>query len=202
MTNAQGFTHATGKDDWMTPPHVLDWVRAKWGAPTIDMAATRESTVCGLWIGPGHRAPHWRDGLTWDPALHPPSLIWCNPPYSPAAGGIAKWCAAMWRASRAGHTVAGLTYARTESVMWHEWLTRCQDLALIRGRLSFIDPATGEPKHPAPAGSVLFRFTPDSQGPPDVQSLVQVRRDGLKRVRSREFPLRLEGAPGLQLELG
>lgn len=159
MGSALKVLHSTGKDDWCTPPEVLAYVRSRWGSPAIDMAAMRGTAVCPCYVGPDHHKEGWRDGLTWSPfaaALEREHrLVWCNPPYSRTGGGLEAWTLVMYEASLAGFRVAATFFARTETRAWHLYVSQAAEVHFIKGRLSFIDPDTGERRHPAPAPSVI-----------------------------------------------
>ena len=170
--------NTTGKDDWRTPPLVLDWVRSRYGRIDLDLCATDQTVaVCPLYVGPGRaglggeehvaldrhdiRRNDWTDALRWDPELWTApasSHVWCNPPYSRPAGGLEAWCRKMYEVSLAGYRVTSLFFARTETVAWHEYVAKASEVWFIRRRLKFLDPETGEPRHPAPAPSVLVHW--------------------------------------------
>ena len=142
----------------------------------VDAAAMRSTTVAPMYLGPDHRNPRHRDalakGLSWAKPLGRTTNAWCNPPYSRMGGGLAAWCERMHRASEEeGCLVASTFFAKTETVAWHDHVTHAAERYFLRGRLSFLDPDTGDyargPKgarQSAPAPSVLVIFRPGHTG--------------------------------------
>ena len=95
-------------------------------------------------------------------------MVWCNPPYSRAAGGLLKWCAKFDEASRLGALVVALFFCRTETRAWHRHVVNAAEVHLFEGRIRFVDPATGEPgaaSAPAPSCLVIWEPKPSSAGP-------------------------------------
>ena len=126
---------ASGRDDWQTPPHVLELVRSV--APIALDPCTSESNPTGarthVWWPNG-------DGLAFDWASTG-GLVYVNPPYSQ----IRKWLAKCAAESTRGAEIIALVPARTDTRAWHESVTTADAICFWRGRLQFIDAATGKP---------------------------------------------------------
>lgn len=169
---------STGKDDWATPQYIVDWACDHLGiiAFNLDAAASASTSKGVLYFGPDHHYESKRDtfafGWGWPKSWTEPMHVWCNPPYSRAGGGLAKWCARMQRAAEHEDcVVVGFFFAKTETVAWHESVAKASEVFFLRGRVSFIDPATGKSPGPAPAPSVLVIWRPCYTGPPTYKNL-------------------------------
>ena len=166
-----GFINTTGKDDWATPPGAINYAKRVLGVESFDLdaAALGPTRQAGAYLGPDHADPTRRDALavSWAGLCdRPDPVIWLNPPYSRAGGGLRRWLGKAVEASRAGATVAALFFARTDTAAWHDCVAIASSVHLFRGRLSFLDPATGERRHPAPAPSCLVIWRPRCRPPP------------------------------------
>ena len=159
--------NTTGKDDWATPLWVVQYAlqRLDVGRFDLDAAAKADTAKAAQYLGPDHTDPAMRDALSADWAALGQN-VWCNPPYSRKAGGLWRWLGKAVEASERGATVAALFFARTETAAWHDHVLRAAEVHLFRGRLSFIDPATGESPGPAPAPSALVIWRANHPGPP------------------------------------
>lgn len=158
--------HATGKDDWATPPEVVAFGERVSGPFDVDAAALRATSKAPRYYGPDHLDPYRRDFLKDCWHMAPGTNVWANPPYSRAAGGLEVWCATFYSLACMGVQVTALIFARTETVAWHDYVAKAADIYFFKGRLSFIDPATGEGRHPAPAPSCMVVWRPGHTGPP------------------------------------
>jgi len=139
-----------GRDDWGTPPEFfsrlnqkfsLDACASDWNAKCEDYYSL-ERGQCGL-------------SLPWK------SWTWCNPPYSQIKLWYAK---ALSEARDFGNSSVVLTFARTDTVAFHQYAKRATKMIFLQGRIRFIDPATREPGHAAPAPSVLVFFDAERLG--------------------------------------
>ena len=139
-------SHAFGKEEWLTPP----WVLEAFGPFDLDPCAPVN--------------PPWRtattmlnindDGLSvaWPRS----SFVWMNPPYGYTA---ATWLDVL---AQQGNGLA-LIYARTETAMFfdHVW-SRASALLFLRGRLHFhhVDGSRAPVNCGAP--SVLVGYGPEA----------------------------------------
>jgi len=156
-----GFHLGTGKDDWCTPPWLLRYAEEQlphgW-CFEVDAAARQATALAPAWYGPDHPDPARRDALAADWGQQ---VVWCNPPYSRAGGGLLAWCAKFYQAAQGGALVVALFFARTDTRAWHQYVTRAHGVTFLEGRVRFIDPATGQPgKAGATAGSCLVQWWP------------------------------------------
>jgi hypothetical protein len=163
---ADKFINTTGKDDWATP----DWLITKVEEFTerkvaFDLAALERTAKAKRWCGPG--SPVCEDAFEYVDKLvsklrspHPgfEGVFWLNPPYARAGGGLHKWLELAHRLAQWGFPVAVLTFARTDTKAWHEFVPQSRAVVLLKGRVKFIDPETMEERHPAPAPSCIIYF--------------------------------------------
>lgn len=156
-----GFHLGTGKDDWCTPPWLLRYAESLLPAGQwleVDAAAMQRTAVAPEWYGPDHPDPARRDALAADWGQR---VVWCNPPYSRAGGGLLAWCRKFYEAAQGGAVVMGLFFARTDTKAWHQYVTKAAEVHILEGRVRFIDPSTGQPgKAGATAGSCLVVWMP------------------------------------------
>lgn len=164
-------------DNWGTSRDTLGEVQeilAYSGLPTVfgvDLAASPATAVARDWYGPEHLLHDRRDSLASHVVWTPPkrTVGWLNPPYSQINAFERR--AAMFAEAQPQATLCLLAFARTDSKWFHRALgslvNEKQDQPNVgtgsvfwfrRGRVKFIDPATGLAKHPAPAASVLVLY--------------------------------------------
>jgi len=74
----------------------------------------------------------------------------CNPPYGKHIG---KWMMKAYAEAQLGKLIVCLVPSRTDTIWWHEWIPKAQDVRFIKGRLTF----EGQ-KNPAPFPSVIIIF--------------------------------------------
>lgn len=114
-----------GKDEWLTPP----WVLERLGVFDLDPC----SPISRPWDTARQHYTVLDNGLSMQ--WH--GRVWCNPPYGAEA---AKW---LSRCAEHGNAIA-LIFARTETSMFfkHVW-SRADGLLFLKGRLYF-HHVTGE----------------------------------------------------------
>ena len=73
-----------------------------------------------------------------------------NPPYS----DLKNWCRKAYEQHLLGKTVVMLIPSRTDTVAWHEYCMKANEIRFIRGRLKFGDAKNSAP---FPSAVVIFR---------------------------------------------
>ncbi|MFZ9976275.1 MAG: DNA N-6-adenine-methyltransferase [Candidatus Limnocylindrus sp.] len=148
---------------WRTPPDLVAWCAERAGVPAwdLDAAALAGSAVAGEYLGPDHADPERRDALAapWN-ARH----VWLNPPYSRQ---MPKWAAKVASEIHrpGGPDVIGvLVFARTDTAWWSTLWDVAAEVYFLRGRVSFLHPATGQRVAPAPAPSAFVLVRRDYAG--------------------------------------
>lgn len=128
-------------DTWLTPPAILEAL----GSFALDPCCPPEMpwrTAVEMIHHPG------RDGLAvpWE------GRVWLNPPYGQQTG--------EWLRRLAGHGDGiALTFARTETEMFHRWgWERATGMLFLRGRLHFHHADGTRAKANAGAPSVLIAY--------------------------------------------
>lgn len=130
----------TGKNEWLTPPHIL----RRLGSFDLDPCAP----VNRPWDTAAHHYTIEDDGLK-QPWF---GRVFCNPPYDTAL--IVQF---IRRCVEHRNAIA-LTFARTDTRLFHELVfPNADSILFIKGRLSFYH-VTGEPGGTAGAPSCLIAF--------------------------------------------
>jgi site-specific DNA-methyltransferase (adenine-specific) len=166
--------YASDSANWRTPPKLIEKLVDEIGVPfSWDLAATKASAVAASYCGPDHEHDYQRNGLHF-PGSMPLSgrrltlaPAWLNPPFSRRFKlPIEPWLQLCVRLS--GHagdpfrwTVYALIPSRTDTVWWHRLvLPYASEIRSIKGRIRFLDDATGEPRSSAPFPSALVVYRP------------------------------------------
>lgn len=157
-------------DEWMTPPEIFDHWYQEYGPFDLDAAASEENTFCSVWIDKEQDAlgsAPWTDYLlARRPGHGNGQKAWCNPPYSRAAGPLARWVDRFYAESEQGWEITALLPADTSTrwfrqlwnnkfQKWHPGIT-----GHFLPRIRFIDPATGRRAGSPKFGSLLIHFDP------------------------------------------
>ena len=131
----------SNSDEWETPQYIFDYYNKIYNF-TLDACAsdnnykvgnyrTKQDYVDGLKIG-------WKF-----------ERVWCNPPYSELKQWIAK---AYLEAIHYDATVVMLIPARTDTIGWHNWVSK-GDVTFLKGRLKF---SNSKNSAPFPSAIVVF----------------------------------------------
>lgn len=128
-----GVLITTGKDEWPTPPHIIEATVGALGGIDLDPCASRADRVPA-----GQKFTESDNGLSHE--WH--GRVYMNPPYGRAIAGWVEKLRAEYSAGRVTEFVA-LVPARTDTA-WFQALRDCH-LCLIRGRLTFGDAKQGAP---------------------------------------------------------
>lgn len=141
---------STGTDGWRTPPELLAELDLLYNF-VFDFASSGVAAVgrADRYFGPG--SAFGEDALAvlperWAELVQGGSGF-LNPPYSTKAGrgrGIWSWHKAAWEASRHGATTVMLNPPHPGRRWWWEYATRCDEIAIYKGRIPFLDPVTGK----------------------------------------------------------
>jgi len=70
-------------------------------------------------------------------------LVYCNPPYGKESDPFLK---KMVEESKRGVEIIALVPARVDAIRWHKWAEQADIVLFWKGRISFINPATGKPQ--------------------------------------------------------
>lgn len=144
------------QDCYRTPPELLAAVRSDFGLTfTLDAAADESNAVCDDFL----TGPHDPEGGCFCGLCAPwGGTVWCNPPYSTVGPWVRKALGEFWRDP--GITIAMLLLADTSTRWFAEAARLAETYLLAPGRVSFIDPRTGQPARGNRIGSVLFLWRP------------------------------------------
>lgn len=116
------FEKNEGKDEWLTPPYVFEALQPFDLDPCSPIIPPWKIAEFNLNVND--------DGLSvlW-PADY---FVWCNPPYGRETG---KW---LKRMKQHNNGIA-LVFARTDTIMFHEYIFTADAILFLKGRLSFYD---------------------------------------------------------------
>jgi len=137
---------SSAKEDWGTPQSLFDALDKEFQF-TLDAAAKPCNAKCSVYITPDE------DSLSVDISWTERSdggNVWLNPPYS---RGMGPWLEKAYRESLNGIAVVVLTFARTDTVWWHQWAMKAAEIRLIPGRVVFQGAKAGAP---APSCVIVF----------------------------------------------
>ena len=132
---------AVKSNDWHTP----EWIFEKLGIEfDIDVASPIEPVK---WIPAKNFYTELDDGLTseWT------GRVWMNPPYSTHTG---EW---LKKFSEHKNGIA-LVMSRTDTRWFHDYAIKGDALNFMKGRIAFVNGATGKAGQSAGAGSLLIAF--------------------------------------------
>ena len=141
---------STGKDDWGTPQDLFDALNEEFNF-TLDPCADNNNHKCAKYY------TIEQDGLAQSWAGE---TVFCNPPYSRKtktnAGQIA-WVQKCYKeATEGGIVVVMLIPARTDTIMFHDYILGKAEIRFIKGRVNFeIDGQKS--KDPAPFPSMIVK---------------------------------------------
>jgi hypothetical protein len=138
-TSFEGNT-TTGKDEWLTPPHIIEAL----GPFDLDPCSPIN--------------PPWRTAITMlnrnDDGLSVPwaGYTWCNPPYGREGDGFIK------KMVEHNNGIL-LIFGRTDTKIWHNLIfPNASGFLFIKGRLKFYNVDGTPAKNGAGAASVLVSF--------------------------------------------
>jgi phage N-6-adenine-methyltransferase len=144
----------SGKDEWTTPLTLFKELHREFDF-TVDLAATRDNTLCLHFYSQEH------DALAQDWSVEfPRQAGFCNPPYSRSLQKRFIEKAAF--ESNFGFTTVMLLPARTDTIAFHKWIYDRRtwrphsgvDVRFLKGRLHFGGEKNGAP---FPSMIVIFR---------------------------------------------
>ena len=164
-SNQWAAIHSSKRNNWRTPPKLFNVLNQEFGF-TLDAAADAENALCKTFLTESDDALSLENGAWANLAQF--GSIWCNPPYG---RGIDKWIDRGIVESSHGSKVVMLTFACTETRWFSKAWSAATEIRFIQGRLNFIDPDTLKAFRPAPKGSCIFVFEPNSLNKTPIMSL-------------------------------
>lgn len=144
------------KDMWRTPKPVFDYLNMIYNF-NLDAYANAEDTLCPNFIGKDDNAHvvNWSEYTDGDPVV-----AFCNPPYSQP--NIKLCLVAARREARRGAT-AVVVIPNQPAQYWKGLVINQANLMIATlGRLSFIDPESGDPIQGNPGGTMILEYRPRS----------------------------------------
>lgn len=140
------------RQEWRTPPDLIDAIRATFGPIALDAAANGANTVGADYLGPSHQNPKQRDALAadWSKAAGPDGLVFVNPPFSLMGAFMAKAVASRVPVVALGRAALSTRWA----VKLHAngWA-----IVAFEKRINYLPPiGSAIPPYNAPFDSALF----------------------------------------------
>lgn len=143
--------YSTGKDNWGTPRTIFDTLNKEFGF-TLDPCADEINHKCDKYY------TVVEDGLTQD---WNGEIVFCNPPYSKKTKtnpGQIAWVKKCYEEGQKGNTVVMLIPARTDTIMFHDYILGKAEVRFIRGRVNFeVDGVTSKDPAPFPSMIVVYK---------------------------------------------
>lgn len=139
--------HANYKDEWETPPELMEAIVKRWGPMDLDVAASAKNAKAPLFFTKEDSAM----AHLWNEYN-----VWMNPPYG---RGVGAWISKADHEIRRGraHRVVALLPANT-SAKWFALAVACAtEVVFLAGRVSFL--LDGVPQKGNTGGSVVIVFS-------------------------------------------
>ena len=130
-------------NEWSTPDYFFNALDAEFHF-TLDPCATIENHKCLKYYTKED------DGLSKDWFN---DIVFMNPPYG---RDIRYWIEKAYRESINGATVVCLIPARTDTLYWHNYVSKASEIRFVKGRLKF---GKGEGCATFPSAVVIFNDT-------------------------------------------
>ena len=147
-TGTQRVMFSSKSKEWGTPQQFFDEVNKKYKF-TLDCCASEDNAKCEKHYTMEDDAL----GKDWSG-----NIVWMNPPYG---RGISRWIRKAFSESRKpGTTVVCLVPARTDTVWWHEYCMKADEVRFIKGRLAFEEGGVSQDAAPFPSALVVFSNEP------------------------------------------
>jgi len=117
-------------DEYETPWNIFEEIKVTANVnPVLDVCATNGNTKCPDWFNRS------MDGLMQDWKKD----FWMNPPYSE----VGKWVKKAYEESNKWNvTGTALTYSKTDTKWWHEYVLGHAELNFLKGRVNFFKDGT------------------------------------------------------------
>lgn len=151
-TDNSNFYDLNEKDTWETPPELLDKIKSGLGIIHGDPCASPNTDIGSVY---NFRLEDGQDGL--EKAWNAPYWF-VNPPFSQKK----KWLDKGIREIEKGNaeTIVVLTPDSTDTISWwHEYIAeKANVVCFLEGRLSYIDPETGEKAKQPTFGTAITVF--------------------------------------------
>ena len=127
--------------EWSTPDALFEQLDDEFHF-TLDVCASPENTKCERYYD------QEKDGRV-QPWIG--EVCWMNPPYGRQIG---QWIQKAHDESLRGATVVCLLPSRTDTIWWHDYVMKADEIRFIKGRLKFGEAKSGAP---FPSCVVVFR---------------------------------------------
>lgn len=148
-TQQTSTTPEADRDRWRTPPYLLEFAAARFGAFDVDLAADASNAIADRYFDL-ERSALERDWWADDAA---PTHGWLNPPHSK----ITPWADKACEEQRLGFSTTLLLPSYTSEAWFTRLIEHAAEVIFIAGRISFLRP-DGEPADQNRFGSALIHL--------------------------------------------
>lgn len=133
---------SSNKTDWETPDHIFNPLDLEFGF-TLDVCANKDNHKCPIFFTEAMNALK----IPWH------GVCWMNPPYGRYE--TPKWVKKAYQESRKPDCmVVCLLAARTDTIAWHEYVMKADEIRFIKGRITFVGASNSAP---FPSAVVIFK---------------------------------------------
>lgn len=155
LNSSAHVAHATGENEWYTPPEYTDAARRVMGGIDLDPAS---SDIANKSVKATAYYTEEDDGLAWDWE----GRIWMNPPYAQPL--ISHFCEKLTWDLDNGFIIEAITLTNnaTETKWYQGMASRCSAKCEPAGRIKFIDK-DGNPGGAPLQGQVILYFGPSTK---------------------------------------
>ena len=142
---------------WETPMNVFGPLNEEFHF-TFDLAASEQNTKCPEWFDEEDDAmkQEWH------------GVCWLNPPYGSKGHALKDWVIKSHKESKRDDClVVMLIPTRTNTVWWHQYVMKADEIRLVCGRPKFVGATHGLPQ---PLAIVVFKT--GGEGPAKLSSFI------------------------------
>lgn len=146
-------TPVEDKDRWRTPAELFNGIKRRLGWDFgLDLAAESHNALCSVFISPetNSLATDWFEFADLCGVADKPA--WLNPPFS----NVQPWADHLVKQQLAQMCV--ITNAATDTGWWHTLANNASQVWLLKGRVSFVNNATGKKAKGNNMGQTVFVF--------------------------------------------
>lgn len=144
------------KDSWATPMPVYLALDAEFDF-AADLCASHNNAKHPYYLTEADDALNELAPARLEVSVPAGSYVWCNPPYS----RIAPWLELACQLKQRGIGTVMLVMADSSVAWYAAALELCSEVReVIRGRIAFLNPETGQPVSGNSKGSLLLIFEP------------------------------------------
>ena len=129
-------------DEWETPDEVFQVLHSEFGFTRDACAKAENAKLKRFWnVEDNGLLQSWVG-----------ERVWCNPPYS----HVGDWVAKVYAERDRAEVVVMLTFAKTDTRWFHEYVYHVAELRFLRGRVKFLSPGHLAGSAPYPSMLAIY----------------------------------------------